>query len=53
MTERSKMNTTAGQTLITVNTTTTTKRASAIKKVTVYDYRGKARQIEKLRGIQI
>jgi hypothetical protein len=47
------MNSTTSQTNITVNTTTTTKRASAIQKIVVYDYRGKAKQIEKLCGIQI
>lgn len=46
------MNSTTSQTSITI-TTTTTKSTPAIKKVVVYDYIGRARVIEKMRGIQI
>ena len=45
------MNATTSQTNISI--TTTIRTTSAIKKVTVYNYRGKAKQIEKLRAIQI
>jgi hypothetical protein len=46
------MNSTVSQTTITM-TTTTAKRANEIRRVTIYDYRGKAKKIENLRGVQI
>ena len=46
------MNSTTSATQITI-TTAQPKVQPSIKQVTVYDARGRAKQIEKLRGVQI
>jgi hypothetical protein len=46
------MNATTSHTTVNVNTTTAAPRNS-IKRSLVYDYKGRARVIEKVRGIQV